>query len=293
MQSALEDEITFGRGLIVMRDAPHLANTVRRAVTRSELRPLLPGIYVPADLPVPLPLRARAIMRHDPAAIILGAAAASLQGWPGITEPPTCEVATHFRGRCVGYRFSREEVPSEHVVGRGGIRLTSVALTALHLARQRGGAPLDEALRLGVRLSDLWEVFLLQPGRPGNAHLRSLLVDSRDEPWSEAERAAHRALRAAGIRGWSANLPILLDGRRRRLDLGFAKDRVAVEIDGRGFHCSWEQRSSDMARDRKLAAAGWRVLRFPAGLVLADPDRFVRELLAALAWGACGSGRVA
>nr|NLI49130.1 DUF559 domain-containing protein [Propionibacterium sp.] len=286
MRAVLTEELAFGRGMIVLSEAPGLRHTIRRAVSRGELRLLLPGVYVATDRQPDALLRARAMMRVDPGAVITGAAAARLHGWQGVADPAVCDVATSFRGRSPDYRFSRRRIPVEQVVSRDGVRFASMALTALHLARQLGGGPLDEALRSGVRLADLWEALEQCPGSPGNSRVRQLLADSRDEPWSEAERAAHRALRAARVRGWVANQPLLLAGRRRYLDLAFPQQRVAVEIDGRGFHCTWDQRVADMARDRELAAAGWRVLRFPAALVFAEPDRFVREVMAAVSWGA-------
>ena len=53
----------------------------------------------------------------------------------------------------------------------------------------------------------------LTAARAGNQTRRQLLLDSRDEPWSEAERLFHRLLREAGITGWKANQPVVLKDR--------------------------------------------------------------------------------
>jgi hypothetical protein len=51
----------------------------------------------------------------------------------------------------------------------------------------------------------------LTAARVGNPTKRYLLLDSRDEPWSAAERKFHRLLHDAGITGWKANRPVVLD----------------------------------------------------------------------------------
>ncbi len=72
--------------------------------------------------------------------------------------------------------------------------------------------------------------------------------------------------------------------RRQVVVAGFIADFVAlsarliVEVDG-GYHT--RRRAADAHRDRKLARAGYRVLRLPAEVVLAEP-----ETALALVWQA-------
>jgi len=188
-----------------------------------------------------------------------------------------CAAASRLASR-PGYALERRTIPERLVVEWGGIRVTAKALTALDLIDSLGGNAIDDALRLGVRLSALKRALDLTPQRPGNDERRRLLRDSRSNPWSEAERAAHRALRAARIRGWRANHAVVLGTSTAYLDVAFCAVKLAVEIDGREFHESWACRVRDAARDRRLAASGWLVIRFSAKEVLDDPDAFVREV---------------
>ncbi len=259
-------------------------NRVRRAVLAGELRLVLPGAYARADAVLTARQRARALMATDPTAVLTGRSAAWQHGWRGLGEPPSCRAATRQHHRAWdGFDFERRTIPERFVVSADGLRATSLALTALDLVPELGGAAIDEALLGGVDLEALWNAFRSLPQRPGNRLRAQLLHDSRDRPWSEAERAGHRALRAAGVRGWTTNHPVVAGGHRFLCDLAFVTQRLAIEIDGRRYHDGWERRANDSARDRLLAAKGWLVLRFPALYVMNNPEGFVREILDVLA----------
>ena len=76
--------------------------------------------------------------------------------------------------------------------------------------------------------------------------------------------------------------PLVLRGRRYRLDLAYPGRRIAVEYDG-DDHRTPRRARSDLVREAALAAAGWRVLRFDAEEVLFRPDRLVAPVRAELA----------
>jgi very-short-patch-repair endonuclease len=57
-------------------------------------------------------------------------------------------------------------------------------------------------------------------------------------------------------------------------------ERLAIELDGSAHHGREEY---DRKRDADLAAYGVRVLRFPNFRVMAHPDRFRAEVMAAFA----------
>jgi very-short-patch-repair endonuclease len=109
-----------------------------------------------------------------------------------------------------------------------------------------------------------------------------LLVDSRDEPWSAAERLAHRLLRAAKITGWQANLPTMIEDHLYYLDVGFRSQKLVLEIDGRIHQTDRDLFESDRWRQNALVLAGWRVLRFTWRMVEDHPDQFVRQVRRAL-----------
>jgi very-short-patch-repair endonuclease len=84
-----------------------------------------------------------------------------------------------------------------------------------------------------------------------------------------------------------AQYPVLLGGRRYRLDLAYPERRLAVEYDG-DDHRSQRRARLDLVREAALAAAGWRVLRFDADEVLFRRDRVVAAVRAELAARAVG-----
>ncbi len=57
--------------------------------------------------------------------------------------------------------------------------------------------------------------------------------------------------------------------------------RLAIELDG-SIHAQPSQARRDKARDKILQSQGIQVLRVPNGMVLEDPDGFVRKILANL-----------
>jgi len=170
-------------------------------------------------------------MAWEPNAILVAAAAVRVSFWPTIRVPTvTCAVKQH-RQPQRGFHFSRRQVPTELVVRRAGLSYTSPALTALDLCESHGGDAIDEALRArATTLRSLHHALQLTSARLGNAERRRLLLDSKDEPWSAAERKFHRLLRDAGITAWKANQLVVLGGSllprcclprrqaRRRLD---------------------------------------------------------------------------
>lgn len=96
----------------------------------------------------------------------------------------------------------------------------------------------------------------LQRGRRGNEARRVLLHDSRDEPWSEAEREGHRLLRRAGLRGWQTNQEVA----GYRVDVLFRSRRLVLEIDGWAFHGGRQAFEDDRVRRNHLVLAGYTVL---------------------------------
>ncbi len=122
---------------------------------------------------------------------------------------------------------------------------------------------IDIALRTrAATLDGMREALRLTAGRVGNQDRRQVLVDSRDEPWSGAEREAHRLLRGAGIVGWRANAPKIVRGQKYYLDLCFERQKLIVEIDGRIHQLDPELFESDRRRQNALVLDGWRGLRF-------------------------------
>ncbi|SDV01442.1 Very-short-patch-repair endonuclease [Microlunatus sagamiharensis] len=282
----LQDEVrdvVRREGVIARKDHPELAGAIKTLVGRGDLVPVLPGVYARPEAH-DLGTRVRALVLKEPNAVVTGDAAARLVFWPELAGS-TVEAAVPWqRVDPPGFRFSRRKVPAELVVQRGPLRLTDPALTALDLCASRGGDGIDRALRArATTLARMRRALDLAPGRAGNRDRRWFLVDSRDEPWSAAERRCHRLLRQARITGWRSNLPVDVRGRRYYLDVAFPRLRLVLEIDGRLHEDEREVFENDRRRQNDLVLEGWTVLRFTWRMLDEQPQLVLDLVLEAVA----------
>jgi very-short-patch-repair endonuclease len=136
-----------------------------------------------------------------------------------------------------------------------------------------GGEAIDQALRTrATTLAHLQRAMELTTARVGNPTRRQLLLDSRAEPWSEAERSFHRLLRDAGISGWKANRPVLLGDLTYYVDVICRHIKLVIEIDGRLYHNGAEVFETDRWRQNLLVLDGWCVLRFTWTMIKERPE---------------------
>jgi very-short-patch-repair endonuclease len=274
-------------GVIARQDHPELDTTLRYLVRRGDLARVLPGIYAAADQAASLQARVRALSRLDPDAILVGAVAARLSFWAELRVNLVECAVRHRRAPQAGYHFTRRQIPPELIVNRAGLRYTAPALTALDLCGVMGGDAIDQALRSrATTLAQLHRAMELTAGRVGNRTKRQLLLDSRAEPWSEAERSFHGLLRGVGIAGWQANRPVVLDGSTFNVDVIFRKLKLVVEIDGRLYHTGTEVFETDRWRQNLLILNGWCVLRFTWTMIEEHPEKVlatVRDAIKMLA----------
>jgi very-short-patch-repair endonuclease len=245
---------------------------------------LLPGVYAVGEGADDLGIRASAVALWHPDAVITGRAAARFTFWP--TLPVTrIDVARDARPpRSRGYRFEQRAIDPGHIIETKALRLTAPALTAIDLVDELGGDGIDTCLRSrAARLDDLWAAFAAHPSRPGNRARRRMLLDSRDQPWSAAERLAHCLLHAARITGWSANYRVVVSGACYFIDIAFPAVRLAVEIDGRLHEDDPGIFETDRYRSNNLVSAGWTVLRFTYAMLVTRPGYVIATITAELA----------
>jgi very-short-patch-repair endonuclease len=201
--------------------------------------------------------------------------------WHGLTRfsPEIVEVtvprSSHHQHRN-GVRIRRRDLGRGDVVERNALRVTELALTVVEAAvRLRGGAVLmDSALQRRVDLPDLWRAHLRNKGRHGSPAARRLLQAASDGARSQAERLLVKLLREAGITGWRTNYPV----GGYKVDVGFPKQKVAVEVDGWAFHSDAEDFVGDRNRQNKIALLGWKVLRFTWLDLTEYPQRVIAEI---------------
>ena len=276
--------LSDGGGVIARRDHPRLAEALRHAVRRGHLVAVLPGVYAAASQANDFGIRLRAARLWDPNAVVFGRAAAKLTFWPSLPVSRVDLAVGTRKGDHKSFRLVRRTIPLDLIVDVRGIRCTTPALTAVDLCTTLGGNAIDTVLRTrAAKLGQLHEALALTPARAGNLDRRALLLDSRDEPWSEAERETHRLLRAAGLPGWKANYPLEMLSGVYWIDVAFPALKLAIEIDGREFHNTPEAFESDRWRQNDLVLAGWRVLRFTANMVRDHPQIVLAIIERALA----------
>lgn len=274
---------TFIPPLIRRGEGVMSASSLSRYARAGRIVQVLPGVYLRSDVVQQLPWRANAVAAWRPSAVLTGRFAAALTFWPDL-RVDSLEFACESTVRREGITFTRRVVPPAWVKNRGQLQLTHPALTALDLCLSEGGEAIDTVLRSRrARIDDLRAALDATAGRRGNRDRRRLLLDSRAEPWSFAERRAHTLYRDAGIAGWRANVGITIDGREYFLDIAFESIRLAIEIDGRAFHSGASPFETDRLRQNAMVLDRWVILRFTYRQLVEDPDYVVRTTLAGIA----------
>jgi very-short-patch-repair endonuclease len=121
------------------------------------------------------------------------------------------------------------------------------------------------------------------PRRAGRAELADLLtlLDAGCE--SPLEIWGYREVFTIGpLRRGRRQFQVVVGGRRFRIDLAFEEEKVAVELDGRGYHSSDRTWERDINRDLTLATAGWLTVRLSHRRLTSDVDGCRRDVIRVL-----------
>lgn len=273
------------------RAAGYSGDAVRRRLRSREWERLGRGVLRVATHPqTPRSRVFAAMLSLGDGAVLVGPSAA---WWRKLWDvaPALVDVAVNHDARPAprrGVRLHRRDIPEADQVVVDGVRVTDRATTVLDAAADLGlldGARLvDRALQRGATtLAALREAQARRSGRPGTELVRTLLVLAAGGARSEAERIAHRCLRAGGITGWVADVEVVLPGYGRAvLDVVFADARLVIEIDGWAFHRDQHAFVRDEARQNALTVAGWTVLRTNWFELTRDPAAFLAAVRAVL-----------
>ena len=279
-----------------------------RAVARGEVARVRPGVYATdrlAEWPVFLVThegvaaafaqRVRAVLLSlGPGAAAGGLTAACLRGWGVLTEPlRSIEVvvpADRGRVRLAGVTAVRRRGMSVELVfpstGCSGLAVTSAVTTVVDccttLPLLEAVVVCDSALRSGqVSLPELQRAAGCLRGRRRAGRLRVALEMCDPESGSVLESVLRVRMVEDGLVGFSTQLVVRDAGGRyvRRVDFCFVGQGLIVEADGARWHTSTAR---DQSVDNRLAAAGWRVLRFTWAQVVHDSRAVLSLVRAAL-----------
>jgi len=263
---------------------------LERGLRDGEVRRLLRGVYVRADVDDSPTVLSRAaglvvppgsVLVDRTAAWVLGVDCLDYRELDAVPPVESCTlrgVRATDRPECQG--GSRDLLPSDWLE-IGGVRVSTPIRTAMDLGcslhRRRALAAMDALMRAyGFSQGDLRRELPRYFRRRGVLQLRRLvpLVDGRSESsgesWTRMELADHE-LPSPTLQHWIhiAGVPTY------RLDLAYARARVAIEYDGEEFHSSPEDRAADERRRAWLRAHGWTV-------IVLTKDSFTGE--AVIAW---------
>jgi hypothetical protein len=188
-----------------------------------------------------------------------------------------------------GIRLHRASLPGDETTTRYGIATTTVPRTLLDLSAVVQRDELRSALRQAeqLRLTDplpLGELVRRHPHRPGIANARWVLVQLElglGMVRSELEERFLAFLIDAGLPSPITNVTI----EGIEVDCAWRDQRLIVELDGRAVHDVTDAFEADRARDRRLEAAGWRVVRITWRQLHDTPDEVEADLRRLLGLG--------
>ena len=266
------------------------AGLTRRDLEGSQFRRVRTGVYVSADVPDSVKLRAQAAMLVAPdKGVISHSTAAWLWGATHLTDPRihlsyTRNVRSTLDG-VVCHRFLR---PFD-VCHRLGLSTTTPDQTFVHCALAYG---LLDVVALGDRLvkhdpdcatsveslrgfSEGW-------AEQGRANARRAAELVRPGVDSTPETFLRLLIVLGGLPEPEVNILLHYeDGSvRRRIELGFQEHQLAIEYDGR-WHETPEQQAHDQERRGGLRDEGWHFELVTADDLYQDPEWTLHRL-----WGA-------
>ena len=165
-----------------------------------------------------------------------------------------------------------------------GIAVTSVARTLLDLAGALAPGPLERAVErsLQLRLFDLAairSVLAANPRRAGTKQLARIVATIHDEP--PVTRSQLAALMRDLCDAHAIPRPevnVVVEGIE--VDFFWRAQRLVVETDGHETHGTRTAFERDRARDARLTALGYRVVRFTHRQLTHDPALVAATLLA-------------
>jgi very-short-patch-repair endonuclease len=264
--------------------------TVVAWVQAKRLHRVHPGVYRVAGAPVTREQRLlAACLAAGPESAVSHRPAA--HDWGMGEFPDVVEIVTP-RARWPRLRNVRvhrsTDLRPDHITVRHGIPVTKPLRTLVDLGQSAPWAVADALERgltaklFGLAAADRILDDLGRKGRSGIGVLRLALDNralGREVPESLLEVRMARLIRRRGI-PMAAYQHVVEPGLR--VDFAYPELKIAIEVDGFGVHGTAAALSHDLARQNRLVAMGWIVLRFTWHQVVKQPDTVARTLLVTL-----------
>lgn len=281
----------------------HVSEIGRFDLTRQDLRTLvadgtlrrtLTGVYVRADLPDTVELRARsAALALPDHVVVCDRTAAWLWGIDcfelhevGTALPPIEAVSTggHTRSRREEVYGGERDLRATDVTEVVGVRVTTPLRTACDLAclwgRYSALATLDAFMReYGLTTADFLRILPRYRGRRGVVQLRELVLLADPRAESPGESFTRGIIHDEGFSAPEPQRWVEQHGREvYRVDLAWPHLKVVVEYFGDEFHGP-EQEEHDEERLAWLRRRGWHVIVVRKEDLAADArDWWITEL---------------
>jgi very-short-patch-repair endonuclease len=192
------------------------------------------------------------------------------------------------RGR-PGIKRHRARLADDEITRERGIPVTTVPRTLFDLAavvpRHRLERAINEA-EVQRRLTDSLSLPVLlkrHPRRRGSKALRAILETGATLTRSDLEARFLMFVEQTRLPTPEANAHLLINGIWIECDFVWRAERVVAELDGRDTHDTAAAFERDRARDRALAAAGWRTVRVTWHQLRREPESLAADLRQILA----------
>jgi hypothetical protein len=247
----------------------------RGLVQLGALKRVLRGVYLRADVPLTIAVRAACLSTILPDhAVVCDHTAAWLHGVD--CQPPAAQdaplpldvvsVGGADRTTRAGTHGGKRALADDEIWDIGGVKVTSPARTACDLACRRGRrqalAVLDAFMRCcGISQDDYRIMARRFRGRRGCVQLRELVEHADGQVESLRESWARMEIIDAGLPVPKLQVWVRLPGvGRRRLDMGYPGRKVGVEYDGDEHHSEGADVEADRERRQAFEDNGWHVI---------------------------------
>jgi hypothetical protein len=290
-QANLRDGLILRRALVPTMTT---SNVVRNAVRQKIIVALQRGVYLPDRRAASALEAARAalvaVSEPDSAASHVTAALVHGLRVPGHLHDrehitiPRPERRPH-RPRL---QLHTARLPEDDVVVLEGVPVTTVARTLVDLCRSwprlDAVCAVEDALRRELVVRDDLDLSSWRLTRtPWIIRARSRFNAADPRSQSPLETQARLVLMDAKLPTPESQLVVELPtGGRAYLDLGYRRQQVGIELDGRDVHAMPRALYNDRVRQNALTSLGWTILRFTWTDVTRGRDSFVATVAAAL-----------